>query len=322
MSSPNESEFEAKIEAEEEDLHRYNRAARRRNIIMAVVAFIAVVFGVLAGWLAFENDRLATVNAQYGQEQAEEKQVIAKEAQKALCGTKDSEIYDKAICEKLADAAQEPAPPPAEPLPPSAPSQEELVKAFREYCAEGNCQGRDGTSPTADDIASAFVRFCSDGRCTGPAGEDGAPAEPGKDGADGVDGETGPAGLPGLPGPAPTQEMVLAAVTTYCTGGACVGPAGKDGAPGPAPTPEAVLAAVQQVCANGACIGPAGPAGPAGANGVDGAPGATGPQGPPPESFTFTWAATTYTCTPNPPGSATYACDPSGPPPPAIGVTP
>jgi len=273
--SNHEAEFDRKIEAEEEDLHRYNRAARRRNMIMAVVAFIAVIFGLLAGWLALENDRLATANAQYGQAQAEEKQVIAKEAQKALCGTKDSEIYDKAICEKLADAAQEPPPPEA----PTAvgPSQEELVKAFREYCAEGNCQGRDGTSPTADDIATAFVRFCSDGRCTGPAGKDGEPAEPGAAGADGKDGKNGVDGQ-ALP---PSGEMVLAAVTTYCsTSGACVGPAG---AVGPPPTAEAVLAAVKQVCANNACQGPMGPAGadstvpgpagppgPAGANGADG----------------------------------------------------
>jgi hypothetical protein len=273
--SNHEAEFDRKIEAEEEDLHRYNRAARRRNMIMAIVAFIAVIFGLLAGWLALENDRLATANAQYGQAQAEEKQVIAKEAQKALCGTKDSEIYDKAICEKLADAAQEPPPPEA----PTAvgPSQEELVKAFREYCAEGNCQGRDGTSPTADDIATAFVRFCSDGRCTGPAGKDGEPAEPGAAGADGKDGKNGVDGQ-ALP---PSGEMVLAAVTTYCsTSGACVGPAG---AVGPPPTAEAVLAAVKQVCANNACQGPMGPAGadstvpgptgppgPAGANGADG----------------------------------------------------
>ena len=268
--SNHEAEFDRKIEAEEEDLHRYNRAARRRNMIMAVVAFIAVIFGLLAGWLALENDRLATANAQYGQAQAEEKQVIAKEAQKALCGTKDSEIYDKAICEKLADAAQEPPPPEA----PTAvgPSQEELVKAFREYCAEGNCQGRDGTSPTADDIATAFVRFCSDGRCTGPAGKDGEPAEPGAAGADGKDGANGKDGVDGQALP-PTGEMVLAAVTTYCSAsGACVGPAG---AVGPPPTAEAVLAAVKQVCANNACVGPMGPAG------ADGQTGPKGDQGEP-----------------------------------------
>ena len=274
----NEADFDRKIDAELADLDRQNRLARRRNLLMVAAIVVAVLLAAVCAFLALDRDRLAEENAQYGRAQADEKQVIAKEAQKALCGTKDSEIYDKAICEKLAEAAQEPPPPEA----PTAvgPSQEELVKAFREYCAEGNCQGRDGTSPTADDIATAFVRFCSDGRCTGPAGKDGEPAEPGAAGAAGKDGANGKDGVDGQALP-PTGEMVLAAVTTYCsTSGACVGPAG---AVGPPPTAEAVLAAVKTVCANNACQGPmgpagadstvpgpAGPVGPAGANGADG----------------------------------------------------
>jgi len=274
----NESDFDRDIEAQESDLERLNRAARRRNLVIVVLAVLSLIFGIVCAWLAFERDRLAEANALYGQEQAQEKQTIAKEAQKALCGTKDSEIYDKAICEKLAHAAEEPPPPPVEPPALAGPTQAELVKAFREYCEQGNnCRGRDGAAPTADDIAAAFVRFCADGRCTGPAGKDAPAAEPGKDGAKGADGKDG-AALP------PTGEMVLASVTTYCsTTGACVGPAGADGATGPPPTAEAVLAAVQQVCANNACVGPMGPAGadstvpgpigpvgPAGANGADG----------------------------------------------------
>jgi len=267
----NESDFDRDIEAQESDLERLNKAARRRNQIIVALAVLSLIFGIVCAWLAFERDRLAEANALYGQEQAQEKQTIAKEAQKALCGTKDSEIYDKAICEKLAHAAEEPPPPPVEPPVLAGPTQAELVKAFREYCAQGNnCRGRDGAAPTADDIAAAFVRFCADGRCTGPAGKDAPPAEPGKDGANGADGKDG-AALP------PTGEMVLAAVTTYCTTtGACVGPAGKDGAAGPPPTAEAVLAAVQQVCANNACVGPMGPAG------ADSTvPGPAGPAGPP-----------------------------------------
>jgi len=270
----NESDFDRDIEAQESDLERLNRAARRRNMVIVGLAVLSLIFGIVCGWLAFERDRLAEANAQYGQEQAQEKQTIAKEAQKALCGTKDSEIYDKAICEKLADAAQEPPPPPAEPPALAGPTQAELVKAFREYCEQGNnCRGRDGAAPTADDIAAAFVRFCADGRCTGPAGKDAAPAEPGKDGAKGADGKDGEA----LP---PSGEMVLSAVTSFCAAsGACVGPAGPAGPP---PTAEVVLAAVQQVCADNACVGPMGPAGavgPAGPPGVDGAPGVNGADG-------------------------------------------
>ena len=271
-----EAEFDLAIEAEEADLDRLNRAARRRNMLLAVFAILAVLFGVVCGWLAYDNQRLAAVNAEYGQEQAQEKQTIAKEAQKALCGTKDSEIYDKAICEKLAHAAEEPPPPPAEPVPAEGPTREELVAAFREYCDQGNCKGRDGATPTADDIAAAFVRFCADGRCTGPAGQDGAPALNGKDGAPGVPGADGKDGA-SLP---PSGEMVLAAVTSFCSAtGACAGPAGPAGPP---PTAEVVLAAVQQVCADNACVGPMGPAGaagPAGPPGADGAPGVNGADG-------------------------------------------
>lgn len=269
----NEAEYDETLSAQEEDLHRSNRAARRRNLIMVLLAVLALLFGTFCAWLAYDNNRLAAANAQYGAEQAQEKKTIAKEAQTALCGTKDSEIYDKAICEKLAEVAEEPTVPAVEPPAVIGPSQEELVKAFREYCAEGNCRGKDGASPTADDIAAAFVRFCADGRCTGPAGKDAPPAVDGKDGAPGAAGKDGADGA-ALP---PSGEMVLAAVTTYCsTSGACVGPTGADGAAGPPPTAEVVLAAVQQVCANNACVGPMGPAG------ADSTvPGPEGPAGPP-----------------------------------------
>jgi hypothetical protein len=310
-----EAEFNRKVEADIDDLNRRNRAARRRNLLLVLVTILAILFGLVAVWLAQDNQRLADANAQYGAKQAQEKQTIAKEAQKALCGTKDSEIYDKAICEKLADAAQEPPPPPAEPVA-AGPSQEDLVKAFRAYCAEGNnCKGKDGAAPTADDIALAFVKFCSDGRCRGADGKD---APPGKDGTDGQNGTNGKDGV-SLP---PPPEMVLAAITQYCVDGRCRGAdgaPGADGKPGPGPTDEAILAAVQKVCAENACDGPPGKDGRDGTNGVDGKDGATGP---PPSQFSFTWAGTTYSCTPNPPGSTTYACDPVNSPPPVIGVGP
>lgn len=327
-----EHEYDITLAEEEEVLEKHNRAARMRNLAMVILATLAILFGAFCAWLAFDNQRLATDNARYGAQQAQEKKTIAKEAKTALCGTKDSEIYDKAICEKLAEVAEEPAPPVAAPPAPASPTQEELVKAFREYCAEGNnCKGQDGAPPTADDIAAAFMKFCEGGRCTGPAGKDGAPATDGADGAPGVDGTNGTSGADGKSLP-PTPEMVLAAVTTYCaTGGACVGPAGKDGPP---PSAEAVLAAVQQHCADDACRGPAGPAGPVGpagpagtdgAPGKDGQPGAQGPQGEPgqsPAQFSWTDPVTgiTYVCTPSPPGSNTYACDPTSPGPPVIGV--
>jgi len=127
----------------------------------------------------------------------------------------------------------------------------------------------------------------------GPKGEKGDP------GRDGLDGDTivGPKGEKGDPG-GPGADSTVA------------GPAGERGQPG----------------ADSTVPGPAGvpgERGPAGADstvpgpkGDPGEPGARGPQGetgPAPTSITWTYLGTTYTCTPNPPGSTTYTCT-GGPP--------
>lgn len=115
----------------------------------------------------------------------------------------------------------------------------------------------------------------------GPAGADGADSTvPGPGGPPGPQGETGPGGPSGPPGATGAQ-----------------GPAGADSTvPGP-PGPQGPQGAT----------GPMGPPGPAGADGTDGANGTS------PSSFTFTdRTGTTYTCTPNPPGSSTYTCASNG----------
>ena len=266
--SSEESEWERRVDADIADLDKANRSARRRNLAIVALAVLALLFGLVCFFLAINNDRLAEDNArlakanqQYGQEQAQEKKEIAKEARQALCGTKDTEIFDKDLCEKLAVAAQEPTVAPDVPPVDDGPSQAELVAAFRAYCAEGNCRGADGRSPTADDIAAAFGRFCADGRCTGPAGQNGQDGKPGENGKDAV-------------ALAPQYELVLAAVSDVCSSGACNGPAGQDGANA---TQEMVNTAVQTYCANDACRGPAGPPGAdssvPGPQGVQGEPG-------------------------------------------------
>lgn len=255
---------------------------RRRNdklqkwglfiLAMLLMVTLAVIYLLLQN----ANTR-ADVSSATAQNEQEEKKEVAKEAQKALCGTADREIYDRDLCEKWAAIAQEPpAPTPEPPVVIGGPSQADLVMAFREYCAAGNCRGADGEPPTAEETAAAFVRFCADGRCTGPAG---------KDAQDGKDGESLP----------PAPEMVLAAVTTYCSTGACVGQPGKDGVAGPGPSPEAILAAVQTVCANDACRG---------------ATGAVGAVGPAPSSIRIRDSVTgrMQTCVPDPPGSTDYTC--------------
>lgn len=277
------------LQAAAEAAARSRRADKRWKLLLAIVSILLGAVTALAVWLAVSNAQLATENASFGAQQQDEKKEIAKEASQALCGQGDRQIYDKDLCEKWAEAAQEPNVDPEVPTVISGPSQAELVAAFRTYCADGNCKGQDGQPPTPDDIAAAFARFCSDGRCTGPAGKDA------QDGVDGVDGEDG-VSLP------PSPEMVLAAVQQVCANEACRGPAGADGAPA---SYEAIAAAVQQFCANEACRGPAG---------ETGAPGAEGQAGPPPSSFTFTdQTGAQHTCVPDPPGSSTFTCTSTAP---------
>lgn len=256
---------------------RSRRSDKRTKLLLTILSLMLAAAVIIAAWLAVNNAQLATENASFGQQQQGEKKEIAKEASQALCGQGDRQIYDRELCAKWAEAAQEPTIVPTAPTP-GGPSQADLVNAFRQYCADGNCRGRDGNPPTADDIAAAFVTFCADGRCTGPAGRD---AVNGKDGADGEP----------LP---PSMDMVLAAVTQVCATGLCTGPPGAAGETGPGPSSDMVLAAVQQVCANDACRGATGEKGEAGAA---------------PSVIRIKDAAgRPQTCVPDPPGSTDYSC--------------
>jgi len=260
---------------------RSRKSDKRWKLGLAFAVLLLAAVTVLASMLAQNNARLASENATFASQQQEEKKDIAKEAGRALCGSGDREIYDRELCAKWAEAAQEPDVAPTEPPQIGGPSQADLVNAFRDYCSNGNCKGQDGQPPSPDDVAAAFARFCADGKCTGPAGKDA------KDGRDGVDGQ----------GLAPSPEMVLAAVTDFCSTGIC---RGADGATGPPPTSEAILAAVQQFCAADACRGPVG---------ATGEKGEKGDKGDPPSSITYTSGPMAgYTCTADPPGSSTYTC--------------
>lgn len=289
---------EAEADRLEQEVHAARQRDKRQKWWLFALAMLLMVAVAVIGVLWMETRDRAERSEGVAVAEQSEKKDLAKEAQQALCGTKDTEIFDKDLCEKLASAAQEPVELPED----AGPSREEIVAAFRAYCAEGdNCKGKDGATPTPDDIAAAFGRFCADGRCNGPAGKDGA------------DGESLP----------PEYEVVLAAVTDVCATGACTGPAGKDGAngvdgsAGADATPEMVFTAVQTYCANDACRGPQGVPGAdstvPGPKGDKGDKGDTGDTGPAPTSFTFSdRTGMTYTCTPNPPGSTTYACEPDG----------
>lgn len=142
----------------------------------------------------------------------------------------------------------------------------------------------------------------------GPKGDPGNDGLPGKTGTAGPAGSEGPTGAKGDKGdigplgPVGAQgNQGVEGIDSTATGPA--GPAGADGVPGPMGPP-----------------GPAGAEGPAGADSTTPGPeGAKGADGKSPESFTFTDATGTgYTCTPVPPGSATYTCTAA----PLIGATP
>lgn len=251
---------EAEADRLEQEVHAARQRDKRQKWWLFALAMLLMVAVAVIGVLWMETRDRAERSEGVAVAEQSEKKDLAKEAQQALCGTKDTEIFDKDLCEKLASAAQEPVELPED----AGPSREEIVAAFRAYCAEGdNCKGKDGATPTPDDIAAAFGRFCADGRCNGPAG---------KDGADGADAEP----------LAPEYDMVLAAVTEVCDTGVCTGAAGKDGLngtngadgkDGANATQEMVFAAVQTYCANDACRGLPGK------DGTDGKDGAVGAQG-------------------------------------------
>jgi hypothetical protein len=150
-------------------------------------------------------------------------------------------------------------------------SQGKLMVDDRDLCAKATQVQKDPTEA----IPGPKGDPGTDGKpgTNGTNGTDGTPGSTGPTGPPGHDGAVGAAGNPGPQGPQGPQ-----------------GVQGEPGAQGPAGDPGAP--------------GPAGPQGPAGTDGTNGTPGEA------PTSFTFTdKTGTTYTCTPNPPGSSTYTCE-------------
>jgi hypothetical protein len=277
-----------------------SRLQRKTELLASVVVFLVLVLVGAAFWIGWSEGHRAD-RAELGQiQESEEKKEVAREAQKALCRAGDAESFDPALCEKWAEITQEPPPVVPEIL---GPSQDDIVEAFEEYCAAGNCKGADGQPPTPDEVAAAFARFCADGKCQGKDGKDGADAAPVEPPADGKDGRDGEDGINGQDAPPPTPEMMLEAVTAYCADGRCVGEKGAQGERGPPPSPDDIALAVTNYCADGRCVGPKGDKGDTGEPGADstvpGAKGDTGDPGrgiasvvcdsPTPVTFTFTY---------------------------------
>ncbi len=123
----------------------------------------------------------------------------------------------------------------------------------------------------------------------GPAGAVGATGAAGRDGLS----VTGPAGPQGVRG----RDGVPGAGVNGTNGSnGTAGAAGADGAIG--------------------ATGATGPAGPAGTDGATGPAGPSGADGQPPQSWTFSYLGTSYTCTRASdfdPAAPKYDCDPDAP---------
>jgi hypothetical protein len=157
--------------------------------------------------------------------------------------------------------------------------KQSLAQEFDDACKSADFQ----QTPAGSNICRKAEQVASEpgAPMAGPQGVQGLQGVPGKAGADGKPGPAGEDGPPGKDG------------ATGATGADSTvpGPQGLTGAPG----------------ADSTVPGPQGPQGEPGPAGADGEPGTS------PSSITFTdKTGTTYTCTPNPPGSSTYTCASDG----------
>lgn len=185
-----------KLEKAQQDAARSRKADKRWKLSLAFTVILLLAVVTVAGWLAYDNHRLAIANAQYGAEQRTEKQNLAQAATDTLCKSPDQTAAESETCRSLEKAATEPSPGPQgvqglQGIP--GPKGEQGVPG-----AQG-VQGIQGAKGDKGD--------------TGPAGVAGAPGSSGKDGADST--------VPGPPGPQGEQGPI-----------GPVGPAGPAGAPG------------------------------------------------------------------------------------------
>lgn len=119
----------------------------------------------------------------------------------------------------------------------------------------------------------------------------------GPQGVQGLQGIQGANGAPGKDSTVPGPAGPIGAAGVNGADSTVPGPQGPAGPPG----------------ADSTVPGPTGPQGATGPAGADGAPGKAGANGTSPSSITFTdKTGTTYTCTPNPPGSSTFTCASDG----------
>jgi hypothetical protein len=224
----NDMEFNDSLGPLEEDLAKSHRAARRRNMLIWLLAVLSIAFGIGCLFFAMDNARLAGAAAVYGQTQQQEKQGLAEEFD-AACKSDDfkQSAAGSSICQKAEQVAAEPSTPLAGP------------QGIQGVPGPRGEQGFPGPAGSA-----------------GPRGERGEVGPQGIMGLLGLSGGQGEQGIPGPVGPAGKDSTVPGPVgATGATGPA--GPAGPPGADSTVPGPAGPAGEV----------GPPGPAGADGSDG-------------------------------------------------------
>ncbi|MFJ4286634.1 collagen-like protein [Paenarthrobacter nicotinovorans] len=187
------------LEAAQAEAAKSRRAAKRTMLILAGLSLVLLAVVAVAGWLAFDNHRLAVANAQYGTSQEQEKKDLAQAATDTLCQATDQTAAASETCRNLEKAATEPSQGP------------QGVQGLQGVPGPKGDQGLPGAQGVQGIQGPPGAK--GDKGDTGSTGLTGATGNSGADGADStVPGPPGPQGEPGPVGP--------------------VGPAGPAGAPG------------------------------------------------------------------------------------------
>lgn len=195
------------LEAAQAEAAKSRQSDKRIKLLLTALSLLLLAVVVIAGWLAYDNHRLAVVNAQYGAEQAQEKQNLAQAATDALCQTTDQTAAASETCRNLEKAATEPTQGPqgvqgvqGVPGPQGIPGVpgEKGDKGETGTAGVAGTNGSDGAAGTdgADStVAGPPGPQGEQGPAgpIGPAGPAGATGANGADGADGTDGKDGAA---------------------------------------------------------------------------------------------------------------------------------
>lgn len=178
------------LEAAQAEAAKSRRASKRTQLLLAGLSLLLLAAVAVAGWLAFDNHRLAVANAQYGAEQAQEKQNLAQAATDALCQSADQTAAASETCRNLEKAATEPT---------QGPQGVQGIQGVPGPQGIQGIQGEPGPKGDKGDTGTAGVQGAA-----GMNGVDGTdstvPGPPGPQGEQGPVGPVGPAGPAGANG--------------------------------------------------------------------------------------------------------------------------